>query len=256
MVYKATTLFYGIDSKNQPTKTKGKAMKRIGILIAGLMGLALFLNCNPTSSDNSSGSGTETVKDVDGNIYHTVKIGTQTWTVENLKTTHYNDGTAIPLVTGESAWGNLTTGGYCWYNNNSATYKKTYGAIYNWYAVNTGKLALAGWHVPTDAEWGTLSAYLGGDDTAGGKLKEVGTTHWRLPNTRATNSSGFTALPGGCRNYDGVFHDVGDNGYWWSSTAVDNASSAYSRHLFYNYGDFYWVDDYKNIGFSVRLVRD
>ena len=113
-------------------------------------------------------TATPNVVDIDGNVYHTVTIGTQVWMVENLKTTKYNDGTAIPLVTDNTAWGALTTPGYCWYNNDSATYKNTYGALYNWYAVNTGKLAPTGWHVPTDSEWTVLTTYLGGQSVAGG----------------------------------------------------------------------------------------
>jgi uncharacterized protein (TIGR02145 family) len=105
-------------------------------------------------------SFTTAVTDKDGNVYHTVTIGTQTWMVENLKTTKYNDGTAIPFITDNSAWANLTTPGYCWYNNDSTTYKNMYGALYNWYAVSTGNLAPKGWHVATDAEWTTLQNYL------------------------------------------------------------------------------------------------
>jgi len=226
------------------------------MLLAGIMGLAVFLNCNPTSSDNSSGNSTGTVKDVDGNVYHTVKIGTQTWTVENLKTTHYNDGTSIPNVTSNMTWMHITTPAYCWYNNDSATNNKTYGALYNWYAVNTGKLAPAGWHVPTDAEWDTLSAYLGGVTVAGGALKDTGTTYWYTPNTGATNSSGFSALPGGFRYYDGSFlGSTGYYGYWWSATA-SNASNAYLCDLVYSSSNFSRVDDYVSSGMSVRLVKD
>ena len=139
------------------------------------------------------------VTDIDGNVYQTVTIGTQVWMVENLKTTRYIDGTAIPLDTNSSTWGGLTTPGYCWYND-SAIYGNTYGALYNWYAVNTGKLAPAGWHVPTDSEWTVLTTYLGGETVAGGKLKDTGTTYWQSPNTGATNASGFLALPGGFRS--------------------------------------------------------
>jgi uncharacterized protein (TIGR02145 family) len=233
-------------------------MKRISLLSIGIMALTLFLNCNPTSSDNSTNNNntvTGTVKDKDGNVYHTVKIGTQTWTVENLKTTHYNDGTAIPKVTNTSSWGNLTTGAYCWYDNDSTTNKNTYGALYNWYAVNTGKLAPAGWHVPTDADWDTLSAYLGGDNVSGGALKDTGTTYWNSPNTGATNSSGFSAIPGGYRSYNGSFNSIGYYGGWWSA-AENFASDAYSRYLNYDFSYLYRNDSLKSYGFSVRLVRD
>jgi len=215
-------------------------------------------NTGGTSSWSSVWSFTTTgitFTDIDGNIYHTVKIGTQTWTVENLKTTKYNDGTAIPLVTDGTAWGNLTTGAYCWYNNDVNANKATYGALYNWYAVNTGKLAPTGWHVPTDAEWTTLSTYLGGDNVSGGALKEAGTAHWASPNSGATNSSGFSALPGGYRYYNGYFYYIGSYGYWWSATETA-ASGAYYRYLFYDYSDLSRNSYFKSCGFSVRLVRD
>jgi uncharacterized protein (TIGR02145 family) len=193
--------------------------------------------------------------DIDGNVYHTVVIGSQEWMVENLKTTKYNDGTAIPLVTDGTEWNNLTTPGYCWYNNDAATYKNTYGALYNWYSVNMGKLAPTGWHVPTDSDWSTLGTYLGGDAVAGGKLKEVGTTHWNSPNTGATNETGFSALPGGSCG-GGNFVNVGIFGNWWSATE-NGASIAYSRSL--SCSSFtlgYWWNYNKNCGFSVRCVRD
>jgi len=196
-----------------------------------------------------------TVTDYDGNVYPTVTIGTQTWMAENLKTTKYNDGTAIPLVTNSTEWSNLTTPGYCWYNNDEASYKNTYGALYNWYTVNTEKLCPTGWHVPTDSEWVTLTDYLGGISVAGGKLKETGTTHWKNPNTGATNESGFTALPGGYRSNDGAFDDVGYYGSWWSSTEY-STTNAYSRRLYYNYAYFYRLYYNKKLGYSVRCVRD
>jgi uncharacterized protein (TIGR02145 family) len=215
---------------------------------AGESGLSAVQTATPQAGGN-------TVTDTDGNVYHTVTIGTQVWMVENLKTTKYNNGTAIPLVTDGTAWGNLTTPGYCWSNNDAGTYKATYGALYNWYAVNTGKLAPTGWHVPTDSEWTVLTTYLGGDNGAGGPMKETGTTHWISPNTGATNSSGFSALPGGCRNYYGVFTDFGDYGYWWSATASDATYSLY-RSMFFDGASVdrnYNLDVY---GFSVRCVRD
>lgn len=203
-----------------------------------------------TTTSNSGG----TVTDIDGNVYNTVTIGTQVWMAENLKTTKYNDGTSIPNVTDNTAWKNLATPGYCWYNN-LATYKDTYGALYNWFAVNTGKLAPTGWHVATDAEWTTLTTFLGGESVAGGKLKETGTTHWQI-NTGATNSSGFTALPGGIRYSGGLFVGVGYNGNWWSSTDYGAGDYAWIRYL---YNDSAYVMRgyfYKLDGYSVRCVRD
>ena len=209
-----------------------------------------------TALENKLISGGLIVKDVDGNIYNIVIIGTQTWMAENLKTTKYNDGTAIPLVTEGSSHGpHLYTPGYCWYNNDEATYKATYGALYNWYAVNTGKFCPTGWHVSTNAEWTTLTTYLGGEAVAGGKLKETGTAHWTSRQYGATNETGFTALPGGFRVCNGEFFSEGDFGYLWSATEVDTYSS--------------WLRDLQNIsreahrttyckkgGLSVRCVRD
>lgn len=195
------------------------------------------------------------IKDVDNNLYPAVSIGSQIWMAENLKTTKYNDGTAIPLVTDD--WINLSTPGYCWYSNDSATYAQTYGALYNWYTVNTGNLCPTGWHVPSDAEWTQLTDYLGGASVAGGKLKETGTTHWLSSYTRSTNETGFTALPGGFRDYGGTFSKVGTNGSWWSSTEYD-ATYAWSRTLSYEDSRVYRSYSYygKTTGFSVRCLRD
>jgi uncharacterized protein (TIGR02145 family) len=226
-------------------------MKHTPLLIVGILFFALLLNCNPASSKSSS---TNTVTDIDGNVYHTVTIGTQTWTVENLKATKYNDGTAIPNITDNTTWGGLATGAYCWYND-SSTYKNTYGALYNWYAINTGKLAPTGWHVPTSADWDTLSAYLGGDDTAGGKLKETGTAHWLSPNAGATNETGFSALPGGCRDLNGSFGDIGSFCYLWSATEL-MATDAGTRSLSSDGYAIAKFNSYKQSGFSVRLLKD
>ena len=197
-----------------------------------------------------------TMTDIDGNVYKTITIGTQTWMAENLKTTKYRNGDLIPNVTDGTAWSALATGAYCWYNNDVAN-KATYGGLYNWFAVaDTRNIAPTGWHVPTDAEWTTLTTFLGGESVAGGKLKEAGTSHWSSPNTGATNSSGFTALPGGYRlNNGGSFYDVGTNGNWWSSTAY-GASNAWNRALNYYFAYAYRYYNNKQYGFSVRCVRD
>jgi uncharacterized protein (TIGR02145 family) len=195
------------------------------------------------------------VMDIDGNEYQTIKIGTQIWMVENLKTTRYNDGTAIPLVTDSATWGALTTPGYCWYNNDSVSNAKSYGALYNWYTVNSGKLAPAGWHVPSDSEWTVLSTYLGGDNVSGGKLKEAGTTHWNSPNTGATNETGFLALPGGFRYYSGTYSNQSIYGTWWSATEYE-ASYAWYRYLSNIDNGLRRSGDNKSSGYSVRLLRN
>src|SRR5690554_4692787 len=194
------------------------------------------------------------ITDIDGNTYKTVTIGTQTWMAENLKVTKYNDGIAIPNVTDDTAWEELTTGALCDYDNTPSN-SETYGKLYNWHAVNTGKLCPTGWHVASDAEWTELTDYLGGTSVAGGKLKETGTTHWASPNTGATNETGFTALPGGYRCGYGSFNGIGLGGYWWSATEYF-ATSAWARGLSSDYSGVFRSYDYEEFGFSVRCVRD
>jgi uncharacterized protein (TIGR02145 family) len=232
----------------------------IGILLLFLIGTCFFLSngCKKEDNDNTPLS----VTDIEGNVYHAVIIGTQTWMVENLKTTRYNDSTIIPLVENASEWSSLTTPGYCWYNNDEATNKDTYGALYNWYAVNTHKLCPKGWHVPTTAELVILSNFLGGEDVAGGKLKETGTIHWFSPNTGADNKSGFSALPAGNRGYGGVFGEEGSfyyqgiEGAWWSSS-IDGMGSAWYHYISNGYAGFKRSSALsKQNGFSVRCVRD
>jgi uncharacterized protein (TIGR02145 family) len=203
-----------------------------------------------------TGCKTNSLKDKDGNIYKTVTIGTQAWMAENLKTTKYNDGSSIPLVMDDKTWETSTSPAFCWYKNDATTNKNTYGALYNWYTVNTKKLCPKGWHVSTHAEWTTLTNYLKGDSVAGGKLKEMGTVHWESPNTGATNQSGFTALPGGYRYIYGAFYLVGYNGAWWSSTESD-AVNAWSRYIGYFDGIVSSSCNFsKRFGYSVRCVKD
>ena len=200
------------------------------------------------------------ITDFEGNIYHTITIGRQTWTVENLKSTKYRDGTAIPLVTDNTAWAGLSTPGYCWYTNDSLWYyKNTYGALYNWYVVNPTnpkKLAPYGWHVATDADWNTLSTFV--DFAGGAELKEAGTAHWAPatpPNEWATNALGFSALPGGYRWLDGTFANAGYYGYWWT-TAEGDASITGNRVMNNNSADLLVYHYQQRCGMSVRLVRD
>lgn len=197
-----------------------------------------------------------TVTDIDGNVYNTVTIGTQVWMVENLKVTRYSNGDPIANVTGSVSWKGLTTGAYCWYNNDLAN-KEPYGALYNWYAVNdTRKIAPAGWHVPTEAERALLDSYLGGSSISGGKLKEAGLTHWVSPNTGATNSSDFTGVPAGYRvSGTGSFSSIGYQNYLWSATQND-ASTAFRRQLQYNSASTPSSISHKRSGFSVRLIKD
>jgi len=198
--------------------------------------------------------GGETVKDIDGNIYHTVKIGTQTWLIEDLRVTHYNDGVPIEHVTNDAQWGSPTAGYYCYAENKPAN-KSTYGCLYNWLAVDSRKLAPAGWRVPTDKDWEDLQTYLGGRDIAGGKLKEAGTTHWAAPNEGATNASGFTALPGGFRGDNGSFLVPGETGVWWSATTV-NGFQAYYWSLGYSIVSLFHSFTGNRVGMSVRCIKD
>lgn len=186
--------------------------------------------------------------DVDGNIYKTVRIGSQVWMAENLKTTRYRDGSPIPNVTDNTAWAALTADAYCWYNNNESN-KATYGALYNWYAVNTGKLCPAGWHVPTTGEWTDLSRYVG--SYAGTKLKS--TSGW-YADGNGTDEYGFSGLPGGYRYY-GNFDAVGQYGEWWSSTEFDG-THALIRSIVYHSGSLGSGPSDKPYGCSVRCVRD
>jgi uncharacterized protein (TIGR02145 family) len=208
-----------------------------------------------------------TVTDIDGNVYQTVTIGTQCWMAENLKTTKYKNGDPITNITDNTIWASVNTEGYCWQNNDAATNKNRFGALYNWYAVSDNrKIAPVGWHVPTDDEWKTLEIFLGmtsaqanvtsfrGTDQ-GGKLKQICLDNWVVPNEGASNSSGFTALPGGYRHFNGSFDAILAEAYIWSSTAVD-ANNALARSLHSN-SAFVGRNLHSNrIGFSVRCIKD
>ena len=196
-----------------------------------------------------------TITDIDGNTYKTVTIGTQTWMAENLRVERLNDGTAIPNVTDNTAWDELNTPGYCWYNNDEATNKNTYGALYNWFTANTGQLCPIGWHVPTDAQWTTLTIYLGGVNVTGAKIKETGTAHWLSPNTEATNESGFTALPAGSNLIGLGFNGIGSNGNWWSSS-VGVAGYAHIQEMAFGSSLLDGGSFGKHFGYSVRCLKD
>ena len=221
---------------------------------------AYATNSVGTAYGNEISFNTLELRDADGNIYTTIAIGSQLWMVENLKTTKYNDEIQIPNETDNQAWISLITPAYCWYNNDINN-KDTYGALYNWYTVNTNKLCPAGWHVPTVEEWTIMESFLG-ESEAGGKIKSVGTIEdgnglWRSPNLGANNSSGFSAVPSGRRYYvTGEFENLGYFSYWWSSTASGDLSSAgasaavYSEKIMYRGFTQLWS------GYSVRCIQD
>jgi len=187
--------------------------------------------------------------------YNSVKIGSQQWMTENLDVSTYTNGDIIPQVTHETVWANLTTGAWCYYDNDPKN-GAIYGKLYNSYAVNDPRgLAPQGWHIPTDAEWITLGTSLGGDAAAGGKMKTTGTRLWRRPNSRATNESGFAGLPGGYRNQDGVFSNLCRIGFWWSYTET-STYSAWFRGLNFDGGVVNSNDMHKRAGFSVRCLSN
>jgi hypothetical protein len=212
----------------------------------------------------------EAVKDADGNIYHTVKIGNQLWTVENLRTTKFNDGTPIPQVTDDAGWKALASPGFCYYENNPENGKK-YGILYNWYAASSDKIAPKGWRVPTHEEQIALQQYLiangyncDGTITENKVAKSMtAKTDWDYDSVPGTaghdlttnNRTGFSALPTGSRWNDGSFHAMGRSVYWWSTTPGkgDDAHMSSIHSRFAKYGN---NQHHKRSGFCIRLVRD
>lgn len=207
-----------------------------------------------------------TLTDIDGNVYHTVIIGNQVWMKENLKTTHYRNGNAIPTGLSDAAWQTTSNGAYAVYNN-SASLGAVYGNLYNWYAVaDPAGLCPAEWHVPTNKDWNrlvlfydpsadTTCAYCPQSGFTGALMKEAGLTNWLSPNTAASNISGFKALPGGSKGYNGVYDFLGEYADFWSLSSY-SANEAYLRGLGYNYADYYSLFFSKHYGFSVRCVYD
>jgi uncharacterized protein (TIGR02145 family) len=195
------------------------------------------------------------VMDIDGNGYYSVSIGSQVWLTTNLKVTKYRNGDEIANVTDANEWSNLTTGGYCDYNN-EASNSETYGRLYNWYAVEDSRsIAPEGWHVATKAEWDELVNNLGGEGVSGGKLKETGTTHWQSPNTGATNETGFTALPGGGRGFESTFSNQGIEVSWWTSTE-NLTPTAYGRYVVSSNATCPEYSTGKESGSYVRCIKD
>ena len=196
-------------------------------------------------------------RDADFNIYPVVAIGNLILMAENLRTTKYNDATALTNITDNTSWSTQGTGAYCDYSN-IATYSATYGRLYNWYAVastNAKNVCPTLWHVATDADWTAVANALGGGNLAGGKLKETGTAHWTAPNTTATNESGFTALGGGYRAPAGTYGLMGSNGFWWTATE-STATYGYYRNMLNSSANLVSGDNDKHTGFYVRCVKD
>lgn len=242
--------------------------KQIFLIYSILLMVVFFIFASSCSKkdDNDGGNANSFTDPRDGNVYHTVTIGSQVWMAENLK--------YLPSVVGP-ATSSATTAYYYVYDYNgtevadakaTANYT-TYGVLYNWPAAMAGSASSTanpsgiqgvcpkGWHLPSDAEWTQLTNYLGGESVAGSKLKEIGTTHWISPNTGATNETGFTALPGGNRGSQGKFFVIGYHGGWWSATE-STASYAWFRYIYSDHSDVYKVFDGKELGFSVRCLKD
>lgn len=205
----------------------------------------------------TSESTREQVKDIDGNIYDVVRIGEQIWMAENLRTTTFSDGSPISKVESYDEWADLELPAYSWYNNDSL-HAEEFGALYNYFSVESDKLCPEGWHVPTDEEWIALASSLGGAAVAGGSLKEVGTSRWKTPNTLASNESGFTALPGGYRSYNGTFNLMRIDGFWWTSSEKSwygSTNTVVYRNLKYDGPDLFREVAVKSNGFSIRCVK-
>jgi uncharacterized protein (TIGR02145 family) len=260
-----TTTSYGNSVNATQSPVTGNTVTVVSTDITGLTATTLYhfriksVNSLGTTYSGELSFTTTTLPqtfDVDGNSYSQITIGTQVWLKENLKTTKYNDGTAIPVVTDNTQWSGLTTGAYSWYNNDESSYKSIYGALYNWYAASSGKLCPTGWHTATDAEFTTLTNFLGGTSVAGGKMKEIGDIHWNSPNTGATNESGFTAVPAGSRSSDGLFQNLGTAGFWWTSTPYNTIKSYYWGVSNINTINNHWYGVLNQAGFSVRCVKN
>jgi uncharacterized protein (TIGR02145 family) len=242
---------------------------RILIYLCAFVGVLSALTYSCKKSDDTNPPGGNTVTDIDGNVYHTVTLGTQVWLVENLKVTHYRNGDPIqPGTLKAYTTSTVDTAGKVYVYNDLSSNADIYGRLYNWYALGgSHTLAPNGCHVPSVAEWDTLSAYLHktyGTATSpdfgeiGGVLKETGTIHWQTPNTGATNESGFSALPGGGFS-SGAFVGLGSQCFFWTSNQVGpvmNTPTAWSINLNYSGIIAYHVNPYKLVGISVRCLKD
>jgi uncharacterized protein (TIGR02145 family) len=244
------------------------------IKFTGMSGNYSTVKTDIPASDKTITFNFVACSDADNYNYPVVTIGTQVWMAENLRTTKYNDNSAIPLVTANTAWAALTTPGYCWYNNDATTYKALIGAIYNWYSVNStssgGKnVCPVGWHVPTDAQWSALANYLtingfGYGGSGVGIAKSIAaSTGWLTSSTAGTpgndkasnNSSGFTALPNGLREWEGSFGSFSSYGFLWSSTE-SVTDFAWGRQMYSDVSTFDRNNIFKFYGAVVRCLRD
>ncbi len=232
------------------------------IILMALFSFLVLFSCSKNSTDSGDdGPSTGTIRDIDGNLYKVFRIGKQWWMAENLKVTKYRNGEWIINVTGSATWSALQGGAYCYYDNNFDN-AGIYGHMYNWHAlVDPRNIAPEGWHVATDKDWQQLINYLGGEDVAGAKLKSTGTIEdgnglWSETNEFSTNESGFSALPGGYRSWNGKFGGEGSTAYFWSSTET-SSGTAYSYYLINDTSNVYRYDSgVKQAGYSIRCVKN
>ena len=238
--------------------------------------LSMFIACEqPQLIDIEGSEPFSKLKDTDGVEYVTVKIGTQTWMAENLRTTKYNDGKPIPMVTSNIDWKNLKTPGYCWYNNDSVFFRTKYGAMYNWYAISSGKLAPKGWRIPSDSDWSALENYLRANSynynsskTSNDFAKSLASkVYWsssevvgavgNVDYPALRNKTGFNAMPGGYRLEDGIFSNEGNIGYWWTVTNNSNTiSKAWYRYIYYDESAMGRNNFLKSRGYSIRCIKN
>jgi uncharacterized protein (TIGR02145 family) len=231
--------------------------KNYRIWIYPLNTMVIFLLSLSISFKSIAQESTETVQDIGGNVYPIIIIGKQVWMKEDLKTTRYSNGDSIGTTTPTTLdITNEPTPKYQWAYDGNESNVEIYGRLYTWYAATDDRnICPTGWHVPTDADWSTLTTFLVGEYVAGGKLKEKGITHWKSPNTGATNESGFTALPGGYRYGNGTFYDIGGTGNWWSSTEV-STNNAWCYTMYNNLRNVNKHYGKKTNDLSVRCVRE
>jgi uncharacterized protein (TIGR02145 family) len=231
-------------------------------IVLFLLVVFLSISCEKNKDEES------TVRDIDGNVYHTVTVGNQVWMVENLKTKHYNDGTEIPEGTSVGDYSSEISPEYWFAYDDNMANVDTFGRLYTWYVVNSShNICPKGWHIPSDSEWNELQLELGMnniditlicDETnaIGGKLKEAGIIHWLFPNTGATDEYGFNALPAGYRRrYYKEFSYKGEYACFWTSTESFD-SYAWYRSMYYNSANICRTYNFKNYGFSIRCIKD
>jgi uncharacterized protein (TIGR02145 family) len=199
--------------------------------------------------------GVDTVTDIDGNVYKTVRIGSQTWMAEDLRVTKFNDGAMIPLVETEDNWKVLESAAYCWYDNKKTDPRGTFGVLYNGFTVERGYLCPSGWRVPTVEDWDMLFKECGSAGLAGSKLKASGSSYWDVSNSTSTNDYGFSAFGTGYRTSQGKFNFRGGTGIWWTSTSATYSNNS-TIAMYFNIASAVKGSFPKGQGACVRCVKD